>query len=103
MYADRFAASERHAARAPAVGRATGQGDLFPLIFPMLGTALWLQGRVAESAAALDDGIDGARLVENLGVGSLTGRELEVARLIVDRKTNADAPVSDPLRVGGLR
>ena len=65
MYTDRFAASERHAARALAIGRATGQGDLFPLIFPMLGTALWLQGRVAESAAVLDDGIDGARLVDN--------------------------------------
>ena len=32
----------------------------------MLGTALWLQGRVAESAAVLDDGIDGARLLENV-------------------------------------
>ena len=27
MYSDRFAASERHAARALAIGRATGQGD----------------------------------------------------------------------------
>ena len=61
MYTDRFEASGRHAERALAIGRATGQGDLFPLIFPMLGTALWVQGRVAESARIFDDAIDAAR------------------------------------------
>jgi DNA-binding NarL/FixJ family response regulator len=65
MYLDRFEASGRHAERALRIGRATGQGELFPLIFPMLGTALWLQGRIAESARILDDAIDGARLREN--------------------------------------
>ena len=56
----------RHAERALAIGRATGQGDLFPLIFPMLGTALWLRGRMAESAELFDGAIEGARLVENV-------------------------------------
>ena len=50
MYLDQFEASGRHAERALGIGRATGQGDLFPLIVPMLGTALWMQGRMAESA-----------------------------------------------------
>ena len=45
MYIDRFEASGRHAERALQIGRATGQGELFPLIFPMLGTALWVQGQ----------------------------------------------------------
>ena len=66
MYTDRFADSGRHAERALAIGRATGQGDLFPLIFPMLGTALWVQGRVGESARIFDDAIDAARMLDNV-------------------------------------
>ena len=65
MYTDRFEASGRHAERALAVGRATGQGELFPLIFPMLGTALWVQGRVAEAARIFDDAVDAARMLDN--------------------------------------
>ena len=66
MYLDRFDASARHAERALDIGRSTGQGDLFPLIYPMLGTALWMQGRMAESADVFDGAIDAARMVENL-------------------------------------
>jgi DNA-binding CsgD family transcriptional regulator/tetratricopeptide (TPR) repeat protein len=66
MYLDRFDASGRHAERALGIGRATGQGDLFPLIYPMLGTALWMQGRVAESGEVLDGAVEAARLVDNL-------------------------------------
>ncbi len=66
MYLDRFEASGRHAGRALTIGRATGQGDLFPLIFPMLGTTLWLRGRMAESAELFDGAIEGARLMENV-------------------------------------
>jgi DNA-binding NarL/FixJ family response regulator len=65
-YLDRFEAAGRHAGRALAIGRATGQGDLFPLIFPMFGTSLWLQGRMAESAEVFDGAIEGARLLENM-------------------------------------
>jgi DNA-binding CsgD family transcriptional regulator len=66
MYLDHVEACGRHAERALRIGRATGQGDLFPLIFPMLGTALWMQGRVQESAEALDGAIDAARLIDNV-------------------------------------
>ena len=65
MYTDRFEASGRHAERALAVGRATGQGELFPLIYPMLGTALWVQGRVAEAARIFDDAVEAARMLDN--------------------------------------
>jgi len=66
MYLDLFEHSGRHAARALEIGRATGQGDLFPLIFPMLGTSLWVQGRLAESAEVFDGAIEHARLLENV-------------------------------------
>ena len=48
------------------IGRATGQGDLFPLILPMLGTALWVQGRVAEAGEVFDGAIETARLAGNV-------------------------------------
>jgi DNA-binding CsgD family transcriptional regulator len=66
MYLDQFEASGRHAERALVIGRATGQGDLFPLIFPMLGTAMWMQGRMAESAEVFDGAVEAARLVDNV-------------------------------------
>ena len=43
-----------------------GSGDQFPLIYPMLGTALWAQGRVSESAEVLDGAVEAARLVGNV-------------------------------------
>ena len=66
MYLDLFEPSGRHAERALKLGRATGQGDLFPLIFPMLGTSLWVQGRLAESADVFDGAIEHARLLDNV-------------------------------------
>ena len=65
MYLDHFEASGRHAERALAIGRATGQGELFGLILPTLGTALWLQGRTAEAGEVLEGAVEAARLVDN--------------------------------------
>ena len=65
FYLDRFAGRGPHAERALAIGRATGQGDLFPLIVPMLGGSLWVQGRMAEAGEVLDGAIEAARLVDN--------------------------------------
>ena len=66
LYLDHFAAVGPHAERALRIGRATGQGDLFPLIVPMLGGSLWVQGRMAESGEVLDGAIAAARLVDNV-------------------------------------
>jgi DNA-binding NarL/FixJ family response regulator len=66
MYVDRYADSLRHAERALRIGRMTGQIDLYPLIFPMLGTALWVCGRVRESADLLDGAIEAGRLNGNV-------------------------------------
>jgi DNA-binding CsgD family transcriptional regulator len=62
---DHFEDVCRHTDRALRIGRATGQGDLFPILLPMLGTALWLQGRVAEATEVLDGAVEAARLVDN--------------------------------------
>jgi DNA-binding NarL/FixJ family response regulator/tetratricopeptide (TPR) repeat protein len=52
-----------HFERAMAIGRATGQGDLVPLIVANLGTGLWVRGRVAEASDVLEGAVEAARLV----------------------------------------
>ena len=65
FYLEHFAAAGSHAERALRIGRATGKGDLFPLIVPMLGGSLWVRGRMAEAGEVLDGAIAAARLVDN--------------------------------------
>jgi ATP/maltotriose-dependent transcriptional regulator MalT len=62
IYLDRFVEAIAHAERALAVGRATGQGQLFPGIYATLGVALTMVGRLADAAALLDAAIEAARL-----------------------------------------
>jgi DNA-binding NarL/FixJ family response regulator len=65
MYLDHFAESGRHAERALAIARATGHGELVPLITANLGTALWIAGRPREAIEVLDGAVEAARLVDN--------------------------------------
>lgn len=65
LYLDRLADALRHGQRALDVGRATGQGNLFPILVPALGACYELCGRVPESAALLDDAVEAARLSGN--------------------------------------
>jgi ATP/maltotriose-dependent transcriptional regulator MalT len=65
FYLENFAGAGSHAERALTIGRATGKGDLFPLIVPMLGGSLWVRGKMAESGEVLDGAIAAARLVDN--------------------------------------
>jgi DNA-binding CsgD family transcriptional regulator len=65
LYLDRYAEGEAHANRALAVGRATGQGELFLLMVATLGGLLRQRGKLAESAELLDGGIEAARLLGN--------------------------------------
>jgi DNA-binding CsgD family transcriptional regulator len=62
IYLDRFVEAAAHAQRALAVGRATGQGRLFPGVYATLGVALAMGGRLGEAAALLDEAIEAARL-----------------------------------------
>ncbi|MDX6728251.1 MAG: hypothetical protein QOK49_3056, partial [Baekduia sp.] len=62
IYLDRFVEAAAHAERALAVGRATGQGQLFPGIYATLGVAWCMVGRFADAAELLDAAIEEARL-----------------------------------------
>ena len=62
IYLDHFVEAAAHAERALAVGRATGQGQLFPGIYATLGVALSMVGRLADAAELLDAAIEAARL-----------------------------------------
>ena len=65
IYLDRFIEAGAHAERAVAVGRATGQGQLFPGVFATLGVAWCTVGRLREAAELLDAAIEAARLSGN--------------------------------------
>jgi ATP/maltotriose-dependent transcriptional regulator MalT len=65
-YLARFAESLAHAERGIAVARATGQGQLFPVLIPAVNAALFGLGRLAESVELMDGAIEGARLMGNV-------------------------------------
>lgn len=62
MYLNRFRDSAEHLGRGLNVGRANGQGALFPLLTQVRGAALFMLGRLEESAGVLDGSIEAARL-----------------------------------------
>jgi DNA-binding CsgD family transcriptional regulator len=62
IYLDRFVEAAAHAERALAVGRATGQGQLFPGVYATLGVAWCMVGRLGDAAELLDAAIEAARL-----------------------------------------
>jgi DNA-binding CsgD family transcriptional regulator/tetratricopeptide (TPR) repeat protein len=65
FYFHRVDEASAHADRALAIGRATGQGQLFPLIYAIRGMIWWGQGRLAEAIEPLDDAIEATRATGN--------------------------------------
>ena len=65
LYLDLYEEAVAHGRRALAVARATGQGEFFPALVPVVGVALFALGRVAEAAEAFDTTIEAARLSGN--------------------------------------
>jgi DNA-binding CsgD family transcriptional regulator len=63
LFLDRYPEAETHAARTLAVGRMTGQLHL--TVFTTLGTARYMQGRLAEAGQVLDPAIEAARVSGN--------------------------------------
>ena len=66
LYLHRYADASAHAQRGLAIARATGQGDISPILIPVLSNALHASGRIAESAELLDGAVDAARLSGNV-------------------------------------
>jgi DNA-binding CsgD family transcriptional regulator/tetratricopeptide (TPR) repeat protein len=65
LYLDRYVGADAHAARALAVGRATGQGELFLVLVQILGRVWFVRGKLAEAGELLDGGIEATRLLGN--------------------------------------
>ena len=63
LYLDRYPDAVGHLKRGLAVGRATGQGRLFPLLTQELGVTLGLLGRLTEARDHLDGSIEAARMI----------------------------------------
>jgi DNA-binding CsgD family transcriptional regulator len=82
LYLDRYAEGEAHAARALAVARATGQGELFLLLAATLGGLLRQRGKLVEAGELLEGGIEAARLLGNTHalVWNLMGRSSTALR-----------------------
>jgi DNA-binding CsgD family transcriptional regulator len=66
IYLGRIEDAVRHATRGLAVGRATGQGQLYPLLTQELAVALGILGRLDEAKEHLDGVVEAARLVGNV-------------------------------------
>ena len=64
-YLDRFEQGLAHARRGFEIGRATGRGDLLPVLYPAAATAVSGLGRLPVAAEILDGAIEGARLADN--------------------------------------
>jgi DNA-binding NarL/FixJ family response regulator len=65
VYLDRFEEATAHGKRGLTIARATGQGELLPMLIQASATALAVQGRLVEAAQLLDGAIEGARLAGN--------------------------------------
>jgi DNA-binding NarL/FixJ family response regulator len=63
LYFDRYAEADVHATRALALARATGQGELFLVLYQILGRAWYVRGKLAEATELLDGAIEAARLL----------------------------------------
>ena len=65
LYLHYFAEGHAHAERAVVIGRATDQGQQFPLLHAILGMTGYFQGRAKDMVAVLDDAVEAARLTGN--------------------------------------
>jgi ATP/maltotriose-dependent transcriptional regulator MalT len=65
LYTHRFEDASRHAQRALAIGRATGQHQLFPVAFAILGLTWMFGGTLREALDPLEGNVEAARLSGN--------------------------------------
>jgi DNA-binding NarL/FixJ family response regulator len=65
LYLHRYEQAGNHAQRGLTIARVTGQGDMSPVLVPVLSNVLHTTGRIAQSAALLDGAVEAARLSGN--------------------------------------
>ena len=63
LYLDRYAEADAHATRALALARATGQEELFLVLYQILGRAWYVRGKLDQATELLDGAIEAARLL----------------------------------------
>jgi DNA-binding CsgD family transcriptional regulator/tetratricopeptide (TPR) repeat protein len=61
----RFVEAEAHARRGLALARATGRGDLFPMMSLVLSGVLFSTGRLADATEMIDELVEAARVTDN--------------------------------------
>jgi DNA-binding NarL/FixJ family response regulator len=65
LYLDLYAQADTHAGRALGLARASGQGELFLVLYQILGRVWCVRGKLAEATELLDGAIEAARLSGN--------------------------------------
>jgi DNA-binding NarL/FixJ family response regulator/tetratricopeptide (TPR) repeat protein len=63
LYLDLYAEADAHATRALALARATGQGELFLVLYPILGRAWYVRGKLDEATELIDGAVEAERLL----------------------------------------
>jgi ATP/maltotriose-dependent transcriptional regulator MalT len=101
LFLDRFPAASRHAQRALDIARATGQGDLLPVVVAMLGGSLWVQGRPGEAGRIFEGAVEAARLAGNdqslawmlfnRSIAALAAGDLDVALSTAEESVELEA------------
>jgi ATP/maltotriose-dependent transcriptional regulator MalT len=65
LYLDLFRDADVHASRAFTLARRTGQGELFLVLYQILGRVWYLRGKLADTAELLEGAIEATRLLRN--------------------------------------
>jgi DNA-binding NarL/FixJ family response regulator/tetratricopeptide (TPR) repeat protein len=105
LYLDRYVETAAHAQRGITVARATGQDDVFPMLYPSLGTAAWVLGRLTESNEILDTAVEAARLTGNVqtvawslfnrSLSALMAGDLDTAKRTAEESVEIGAALGD--------
>ena len=107
LYLHRYEHAGEHAQRGLVIARATGQGDLSPILIPVLSHVLHTTGRIAQSAELLDEAVEAARLSGNaqtLGwtllsqaFTALAAGDLDTARAAAEESVEVTRGLDDTL------
>ena len=65
LHLGRYADADAHGGRALALGRTSGEGEIFFVLYQILGIVWYVRGKLAEAAELLDGAIEAARLRHN--------------------------------------